>query len=59
MVIREITFSIKNMFLFNPLSASVALIETSQLLSGFYMGAALALNGLRFLRLVFWRFQGV
>ena len=53
MVIREITFSIKNMFLFNPLSASVALIETSQLLSGFYMGAALALNGLRFLRLVF------
>ena len=59
MVIREITFSIKKMFLFNPLSASAALIETSQLiycanqLSGFYMGAALALNGLRFLLLVF------
>ena len=53
MVIREITFSIKKMFLFNPLSASVALIETRQVLSGFYMGAALALNGLRFLRLVF------
>ena len=53
MVIREITFSIKNMFLFNPLSASAALIETSQLiccanqLSGFYMGKTLALNGLK------------
>ena len=39
-------------FFFNPLSASVALIETSQLiccahqLTGFYMRATLALNGL-------------